>query len=138
MHGSNSKRSGILPLRQPFVIARADFEKLYPVYQKMALALVQTGKVLIIDYSPSLDPSALPALQGLPSAERDCSYREPTGSPFGGWGESPRCAGGAWGAAAPLHRRGVATATPPSNGLQAVALGNYRLIRNTVCVKVEE
>lgn len=48
MHGGNS-HEGLLTSAIPFVIARADFEKLYPVYQKMALALVQTGKVLIID-----------------------------------------------------------------------------------------
>ena len=125
MHGSNFAGRDGLPSIQPFVIARADFEKLYPVYQRMALALVQTGKVLIIDYSPSSNhPSPLPALQGLPSAERESSYQEPTGSPFGGWGESHRYAGGAWGAAAPLHRRGVASAIPQATAFRPLLLAH--------------
>ncbi len=33
----------------PYKINRSDFEKLYPVYQEMGLALVQTGKVIIVD-----------------------------------------------------------------------------------------
>src|SRR5512133_3046788 len=59
MHASNSLMGGILPSIKPYVIARADFENLLPVYKKMALALVQTGKVLIVGYSqPSTESSA--------------------------------------------------------------------------------
>lgn len=115
---SGYPQNGISTPKIPYVITWSDFSKLYPVYQKMALALMQTGKVIIVE-------DIEPALQGLPAAERESSSQEPTGSPFGGWGASPRYAGGAWGAAAPLHRRGVAAAIPPSNGLQAVALGPY-------------
>jgi hypothetical protein len=46
---SGYSQNGTSTPKIPYVIARADFEKLYPVYQKMALALVQTGKVLIVD-----------------------------------------------------------------------------------------
>jgi len=37
----------------PFVIAKADFLQLLPVYQRMVLALQQTEKILILDYPQS-------------------------------------------------------------------------------------
>jgi len=51
MQPSNTQ-NGFLPA-SPFVIAMADFHKLLPVYQRMALALQQTGKIHIFDYPQS-------------------------------------------------------------------------------------
>ncbi len=133
MHGSNITRGGILPSIQPFVIARADFEKLYPVYQKMALALVQTGKVLIVDYSqPSTVSYACQPSTALP-AKRDPSFvsgtchKKPVGMLV-----HPRK--GFFG----LGLRGGVGGDPQRGRLAAPSLGYYRLIRNTACVKVEE
>ena len=114
---SGYPQNGISTPKIPYVITRSDFSKLYPVYQKMALALMQTGKVVIVE-------DIEPALQGMPTAERESSYQEPAGSPFGGWGASPRYAGGAWGAAAPLHRRGVAAATPQATAFRPLLLAH--------------
>ncbi len=51
-------QNGILV--SPFVIAKADFHQLFPVYQRMALALQQTGKIRIVDSAqPSTEPTSL-------------------------------------------------------------------------------
>jgi hypothetical protein len=109
MHGSNSTRGDILPSKKPFVVARADFEKLYPVYQKMGLALVQTGDVLIVDTPP--------ALTGMPSAERQQSDKH-VAPPLGGGGSPSQSEDG-----------GSRQRYPQGAGVPA-PLGYYRLIRN--------
>jgi hypothetical protein len=128
MHGGNSQQGGILPQSTPFVIARADFERLYPVFQKMALALVQTGKVRIVGAAQQSTESY--------------AYRQSTepAPPSGGYrycAQSPDHGGmvaqaGAEGVPfrAPLDSDGGFIGTPPRDGHQPVSLGNYRLIRN--------
>jgi hypothetical protein len=118
MHGSNTKRSGVLPSIQPLVIARSDFEKLYPVYQKMALALVQTGKVLIVeDTQPSTAP--MPPSGG---------YRNCAPSHSGGLVAQEGAEGVPFRAS--LDGDGGFRGTPQRDGHQPVSLGYYRLIRN--------
>ena len=55
-------QNGIFTPSIPYVIPLSDFLKLYPIFQKMARALVQTGKVLIVDDSqPSTVSSSHPS-----------------------------------------------------------------------------
>ena len=93
----------------PYVVSLSDFEKLDPMYQKMALALVQTGKVLIVDTPP--------ALTGMPSAERQQSGKH-VAPPLGGGGSPSQNEDG-----------GSRRRSPQEAGVPA-SLGNYRLIRN--------
>jgi hypothetical protein len=61
----------------PYVITRSDFSKLYPVYQKMALALMQTGKVIIVDES---EPVQVMPPEGAPSHCMKSPMSAPGGS----------------------------------------------------------
>ena len=120
---------------QPFVIARADFEKLYPVYQKMALALVQTGKVLIVDtIQPSVSSENLPLVS---EQANNTPHLPPKGAPSK-CTKSPIPAPGGSSCATPERARDVAMsagaegAVPHQRGaaLPPPTLGYYRLIRN--------
>jgi hypothetical protein len=68
---SDYSQKGILTPTIPYVITRSDFEKLYPVYQKMALSLVQTGKVRIVnDIQPStVSIARAPVTESVPITE---------------------------------------------------------------------
>jgi hypothetical protein len=133
MHTGNSHDGRLTPAI-PFVIARADFEKLYPVYQKMALALVQTGKVLIVD---SIQP---PVSSENPSLVSEQANNKPHLPPKGAPSQctkSPIPAPGGSSCATPERARDVAMSagaegeTPTvGGGWPPPTLGYYRLIRN--------
>jgi len=137
MHSSNSQQGDAPTSIQPFVIARADFEKLYPIYQKIALALVRTGKVLIVDYCQSLTHSATCQPSTATSAPVTSTAPMP---PSGGYricAPSPDHGGmvaqaGAEGVphGAPLAGDGGSCWTPQRGGHQPASLGYFRLIRN--------
>jgi len=116
---SGYPQNGTSTLKIPYVITRSDFSKLYPVYQKMALALMQTGKVIIVD--ESAPEQELPP-KGVPS---HC-MKSPMPAPGGSSSATPERArdvalsAGAEGACP--HQWGAALPPP--------TLGYYRLIRN--------
>lgn len=132
MHSGHNPKDKLLPV--PFVIARADFNKLFPVYQLMALALEKTGKVRIVDgVSPSTDAAACQESTELPREAGD--HRNPT-EPHSTdrAGLAVRPAKGRW-----RRRRAVAGSASwpnPAGGHQPASLGYYRLIRNGTPVRV--
>jgi len=136
MHGSNTKRGGILPSKEPFLIARADFEKLDPVYQKMALALVQTGKVIIVDdpqpstVSSACQPSTAP--MPLSRGYRYCAPAPDHGGLVAQEGVEgvPQKGASRDGVHFGATPDGGLIMTPQRDGHQPGSLGNYRLIRN--------
>ena len=75
-----NSQNGILTPSIPYVIPLSDFLKLYPIFQKMAQALVQTGKVRIVDdsqpstVSSSQPPSTDPPRKCLPVAALEGRY----------------------------------------------------------------
>lgn len=127
MQNCYSQRDGPLPSMMPFVIARADFEKLYPIYQKMALALVKTGKVLIVDYYRSLTDSAA-YQQSTAPVPPSGGYRHCAPSPDGGLVAQEGAEGVPRGVS--LEGDGGSFGTPQRGGHQPASLGYYRLIRN--------
>jgi hypothetical protein len=126
-------QKGILPLTNPYVITRSDFLKLYPLYQKMALALQQTGKVRIVDDNqPStVSYASLPSTEPVPPSG-GCRYCAP--SPAHGGLVAQEGVEGVPHEGAP--RDGVlrgatpdggSIRTPPRGGHQPASLGSYRI-----------
>lgn|SRR5208337_160101 len=131
MHGSNITRGDVLPSIQPLVIARADFEKLYPVYQKMALALAQTGDVLIVDTIQPSVSSENPSL--LSEQANNKPHLPPEGAPIAMSGHALKRP---WGclsiperAFLGLPAMGAEGVSPSGGGFAAPTLGYYTLIR---------
>jgi hypothetical protein len=105
----------------PYLLTRSDFSKLYPAYQKMALALMQTGKVVIVD-----DDEPSPALHGLaPKGLPSQCTKSPISAPGG-----PSSAGPERARDVAVSAGGAGGPQPPSGAARRPALGYYRLIRN--------
>jgi hypothetical protein len=132
---SGYSQNGTSTPKIPYVITRSDFSKLYPVYQKMALALVQTGKVLIVDTIQPSVSSANPPL--LSEQANNKPHLPPKGVPSYCM-KSPIPVPGGSSCATPERARDVALsagaegAVPHQWGaaLPPPTLGYYRLIRN--------
>jgi len=79
---SGYSQNGTSTPKIPYVITRSDFSKLYPVYQKMALALMQTGKVIIVDESA-------PEQELTPKGSPSHCMKSPMSAPGGSSGATP-------------------------------------------------
>ncbi len=119
--------SGNIPQIMPYAITLSDFLKLYPIFQKMAHALVQTGKVRIVDdsqpstVSDSYLPSTDPPRKRLPVAPLEGRYH--IRPPRRRISCSPKFA----------NNHVTQTRREACGGGEPVGLaplGNYRLIRN--------
>lgn len=120
-------QNGIFTPSIPYVIPLSDFLKLYPIFQKMAHALVQTGKVRIVDdsqpstVSDSYLPSTDPPRKRLPVAPLEGRYH--IRPPRRRISCSPKFA----------NNHVTQTRREACGGGEPVGLaplGNYRLIRN--------
>jgi len=130
---SGYAQKDIFTPKMPFVLARADFNKLYPVYQLMALALEKTGAVRIVDgVSPSTDAAACVASTELPREAGDHhNTTEPHSTDRAGLAVRPAKGRWRWRKA----EEGSASRPNPSGGHQPASLGYYRLIRNGTSVR---